>query len=374
MLFSTQDGSRPIFRAEDTWRFLAEKGRRFYKRKPSSSSSASSKPSFLRCIVRGGCGKGVTEMTEAMEKEMKEAFGDSMTLRDTVKPVLIPCYDLRTSAPLVFSRADALESESYNFRMWEVCRATWAEPGRFEPMEMLSVNGSTVCVGVDGGLAMSNPTAVAITHILHNKQEFPFVRGVEDLIVLSLGCGTTAAATLPETSRGRLDYHKIRQWGTKEWVRPIARIASDGAADLVDHAVALAFGQCGSANYIRVQANGPSMNRCGADVDSDPSSANVKALEEMAEEMLKQKNVESVLFGGRRVSEQTNMEMLDFIAGELVLEHQRRSCRIAPTVAFKQAAAKPKGRGFLKQSFLVHSAVKRYCQLLWFMFGSLEYL
>lgn len=76
-------------------------------------------------------------------------------------------------------------------------------------------------------------------------------------------------------------------------------------------------------------------------VDSDPSPSNVRMLTAMADEMLTQKNVESVLFGGKRVTDQTNHEKLDWFAGELVLEHQRRSCRIAPTVVLKQAASKP---------------------------------
>lgn len=76
-------------------------------------------------------------------------------------------------------------------------------------------------------------------------------------------------------------------------------------------------------------------------MDSDPSPSNVKMLIGIAEEMLKQKNVESVLFGGKRIGEQSNNEKLDWFAGELVLEHQRRSCRIAPTVAFKQATRNP---------------------------------
>lgn len=76
-------------------------------------------------------------------------------------------------------------------------------------------------------------------------------------------------------------------------------------------------------------------------MDTDPSSSNVKMLIGVAEEMLKQKNVESVLFGGKRLGEQSNFEKLDWFAGELVLEHERRSCRIAPTVAFKQATPKP---------------------------------
>jgi len=78
------------------------------------------------------------------------------------------------------------------------------------------------------------------------------------------------------------------------------------------------------------------MAQCGAESDCDPTPGNMKVLIGAAEEMLKQKNVESVMFGGKRIGEQTNMEKLDWFAGELVLEHQRRGCRIAPTVAFKQ--------------------------------------
>lgn len=79
------------------------------------------------------------------------------------------------------------------------------------------------------------------------------------------------------------------------------------------------------------------MGRCGPNVDTDASPSNVKTLIGIAEEMLKQENVESVLFGGKKIGEQSNFQKLDWFAGELVQEHQRRSCRIAPTVAFKQA-------------------------------------
>ncbi|WOL19339.1 hypothetical protein Cni_G28137 [Canna indica] len=333
MLFATRDGARPLYRADDTWRFLSDHCKRLFGKLSSSSASASSSsPGFFCGAFFGAGGGGISSATANMERLMKDAFGETLTLRDTVKPVLIPCYDLQSSAPLVFSRADALESDSYNFRLWEVCRATLAEPGHFEPAEIRSVDRVTSCVGVDGGLAMSNPAAAAITHVLHNKQEFPFVRGVEDLLVLSLGCG---AAVLPGE-----EHRRIRRRGGTEWTMPVARITADGAADLVDQAVAQAFGQCRSSNYVRIQTNPSTMGRFGVDVDCNPSPANVMVLIEAAEEMLKQKNVESVLFSGRRFAEQTNMEKLDWFAGELVLEHQRRSCRIAPTVAFKQAASR----------------------------------
>ncbi|CAI0411772.1 unnamed protein product [Linum tenue] len=331
MLFGSRDQTRPIMKAEETWQFLADNGKRFYR------SSGNGAGGFLKRAFKSGS-SGSGSATGGLEKAMKETFtekGRQLTLKDTLKPVLIPCYDLSSTAPFLFSRADALETDSFDFRLWEVCRATSADPGMFEPAQLRSIDGRTKCLAIDGGLAMSNPTAAAITHVLHNKQEFPFVRGVEDLLVLSLGTGQ-----LPEVS---YDYEQVKTWRAKHWARPMARIAGDVSADSVDQSVAMAFGQCRSSNYLRIQANGSSrVGRCEGNVDTDPSPKNVKMLLGMAEEMLKQKNVESVLFGGKRIGEESNFEKLDWFAGELVLEHQRRSCRIAPTVAFKQVTTPPR--------------------------------
>lgn len=77
-----------------------------------------------------------------------------------------------------------------------------------------------------------------------------------------------------------------------------------------------------------------------ANIDKDPCPNDVNILIGIADEMLKQKNLESVLFGGKRIGEQTNFEKLDWFAEEVVLEHQRRNCRVAPNVAFKQPTFK----------------------------------
>ncbi|KAI3748611.1 hypothetical protein L6452_11817 [Arctium lappa] len=334
MLFGSKNQSRPLFKAEDTWKFLAEQGKRLYNQKSSPGGGGGG---LFKRIFRGGgsSGGGITHATTGFENAMKEAFtvnGQSLTLKNTLKPILIPCYDLSSSAPFLFSRADALETDSFDFQLWEVCRATSASPDLFEPVSMKSTDGKTRCLAVDGGLAMSNPTAAAITHVLHNKQEFPFVRGVEDLLVLSLGTG--------QLLEGNFHYEPVKGWKANHWCRPMARISGDSSADMVDHAVAMAFGQNRCSNYVRIQANGSNMGGCGVNVDSDPSPSNIKMLTAIADEMLRQKNVESVLFEGKRIADQSNLEKLDWFAGELVVEHQRRGCRIAPTVAFKQAAMK----------------------------------
>lgn len=242
MLFATKDHSRPMYKAEETWRFLADQGQRFY-----SNNSSSGGGVFGR-LFKFNRTNSASSATAALDKAMKEAFidkGRSLTLRDTLKPVLVPCYDLSTTAPFLFSRADALENDSFNFRLWEVCRATSAEPAIFEPVTLRSVDNQTNCLAIDGGLAMSNPTAAAITHVLHNKQEFPFVRGVEDLLVLSLGTGQPFEA--------RRDYRQVKKWKEKEWIRPMNRISGEASADTVDQAIAMAFGQSRSANYVRIQ-------------------------------------------------------------------------------------------------------------------------
>lgn len=52
-----------------------------------------------------------------------------------------------------------------------------------------------------------------------------------------------------------------------------------------------------------------------------------------AEEMLAQRNVESVLFRGKKVAEQTNAEKLERFAHELVKERDRRRASASPAAA-----------------------------------------
>nr|GMD44343.1 premnaspirodiene oxygenase-like [Ipomoea batatas] len=88
MLSGTKDRSRPIFNADDTWRFFAENGKKLY-----SSSKGSKSGCFFRRVFRSS--DGTVSTATRLEKAMKEAFADEKASRSlTLKPVLIPCYDL----------------------------------------------------------------------------------------------------------------------------------------------------------------------------------------------------------------------------------------------------------------------------------------
>ncbi|XP_028554941.1 patatin-like protein 3 isoform X1 [Dendrobium catenatum] len=294
LLFTRGPDGRPLFSADDALCFLLKTG--------AVCDSTGERKGLFRRIFRRSVG-----MT------FRKVFGNA-TLRDTLKPLLIPCYDLTSGAPFLFSRADAVEADTYDFLIREVCTATCA--GRVAS-EMRSVDGRACIAAVGGGVAMPNPAAAAITHVLHNKQEFPFAAGVDDLIVVSLGSGEQDIAggcATPSTAE-------------------VVRIAGNGMADMVDQAIALAFRHHRINNYVRIQqANGVGLRspKC-----SKAASREAKMMR--IEEMLSQRNGETVLFQGRKVSKETNAEKLERLAGELIKEQDKRSRSSIPTVFIKQA-------------------------------------
>lgn len=170
-----------------------------------------------------------------------------LTLRDTLKPMLIPCYNIETAGSFLFLHTCALIDEKWNFTLWEICRATSAVPSFFKPAKLRSTNGETSCVAIDGGLVMNNPTAAAITHVLHNKVEFPRVEGTKDMLVLSLGTGQFDQ---------KYEYGRVQHWGAFQWAKPVVKIVLDGISDMVDHTVGMSFGLHWK-QYVRIQVQYP---------------------------------------------------------------------------------------------------------------------
>ncbi|KAL2464792.1 Patatin-like protein 6 [Forsythia ovata] len=205
-----------------------------------------------------------------------------------------------------------------DFKIAGVCGATITN----QAVDLKSIDGRTKILAVGGGVAMNNPTAAAITHVLNNKQEFPLCKGVEDLLVVSLANGESDAGVGSIMS------------STAAFVR----IAGDGAADMVDQAVSMAFGESRRNNYIRIQGNGIVSKK---QIKNNKENRNMFMI---AEEMLAQKNVESVLFSGKKLVEKTNMEKLEMIGGELIKEEERRKKSIVPTVVLKVQGGSPSPR------------------------------
>jgi Patatin-like phospholipase len=194
MLSACSPHGRPLFSAEEALHFLIRNLKKPWSKKRKG------------LIFRNSSGS---------VKSFKKLFGE-MTLKDTIRPVLVPCYDLASGAAFLFSRADAIENEGYDFKVREVCEATCCD-GMDGGVEVKSVDGRRRVVAVGGGVAMGNPTAAAITHVLNNKKEFPLAGGVNDLLVVSIGsCDAGCMKAAGDASEGE-----------------IVRIAAEGVADMV---------------------------------------------------------------------------------------------------------------------------------------------
>ncbi|KAK7345897.1 hypothetical protein VNO77_16512 [Canavalia gladiata] len=264
---------RPLYTAREAVRLVSERNSELYKLKSAGIFRRRRRLS-----------------SRSMDNVLKQVFrrkedGRLLTLKDTCKPLLIPCFDLKSSAPFVFSRADASESPSFDFELWKVCRATSATPSQFKPFHFTSVDGKTSCSAVDGGLVMNNPTAAAVTHVLHNKRDFPSVNTVEDLLVLSLGNGSSNAKACEND----------RTCSTLS----VVDIVLDGVSETIDQMLGNAF--CWNrTDYVRIQAFGLG------------SEAMRK------EEVLKERGLESLPFGGKRLLTETNGNRIDSFVQRLV--------------------------------------------------------
>ncbi|XP_010941562.1 patatin-like protein 6 [Elaeis guineensis] len=280
------NGRSPVFSADEAHCLLPRNRSRL---------ATSNEQGFLRKIFqRFGGGGGVF---------FRRIFGDA-TPRDTVKPVVIPCYDPVSGAPFVFPRADAVETNGYDFLMRQVCDATSAAPGA-AAVGTRSLDGHSRVRAVGGVLAMRNPTEAVGTHILNNKLEFPFATGAQDLLVLAQDAGEPEPAGRTPAPPSAANLVRLAGMGRQ--------------ADVVAEAMAMAFGKNRTTNYIRVQGNGDSW---GPAVDGV----------EPAEETLAARNVEPVLFGGRKLTERTNGDKLEWVTEELIRQHDWRTSSKVPTV------------------------------------------
>ncbi|XP_048442850.1 probable inactive patatin-like protein 9 [Pyrus x bretschneideri] len=279
MLVADDGSGRPLFTARDAVNSVSQKNADLFKLRVGGVF-------HRRRMFSGG------SMEKALTELLTREDGKVLTLKDTCKPLLVPCYDMKSSAPFVFSRADASESASFDFELWKVCRATSSTPGVFKPFSLRSVDGKTSCSAVDGGLVMNNPTAAAVTHVLNNKRDFPSVNGVEDLLVLSLG-------------NGPLSGEKAGRGNGKCSPPSVVDIVLDGVSETIDQMMGNAF--CyNRADYVRIQAFG--LGSEGVACQRSEGEAAV----------LKERGVESLPFGGKRLLTETNGERIEGFVQRLV--------------------------------------------------------
>lgn len=170
-----------------------------------------------------------------LTRELKNLFGDTTTLSQLQKKVLIATFDLdneaqnpqeRTWKPKLFHNFPGPDSDG-GALVYKVGLYTSAAPSYFP-----SVDGF-----IDGGVYANNPSMCAIAQS-QDTRAIPTPPAMADLRVLSIGTGYTPLH-LPGARHN---------WGFAQWAKLLINLTFDGVSGIADFQCRQVLG----ANYHRV--------------------------------------------------------------------------------------------------------------------------
>lgn len=226
-----------------------------------------------------------------------EKYLENTRLEKALTEVFITSYDTEYRMPVYFtSKKEQEKSKGLDYRkvcrgitMVEAAMATSAAPTYFEPYKISTDDTRSGFYSlIDGGVFANNPTSMALVEaIIASKKkarQSPQRNeelALKDILVVSMGTGSLTRS---------YDYDRIKRWGQVQWIRPIINIVMDGQSEAVgcqlDQLLPEADGY--PKQYYRFQ---PRLTRGNDDMD-DPTSENIKKLEERAKLIIERRNEE----------------------------------------------------------------------------------
>ena len=206
---------------------------------------------------------------------MQKHFGD-VRLKDAIKPVLIPSYDIEKQIPIFFKSEKARVDPAYDFPMREVVRATSAAPTYFPPEKIDTGDPLNYYALVDGGIVAGNPALCAYAEAMKMG------KAADDVLVVSLGTGEF---------RRPIKYADAINWGQLEWAQPIIGIVLQGSNSTVDYQLQQLLEYDGpKQSYFRFQVE------FGQDTSiDDAGDANLKYLMDLARAYISQPDTADTL-------------------------------------------------------------------------------
>lgn len=162
--------------------------------------------------------KGEKYNRTGIEGVLAENF-QNYCLKDTLKPVLIPSYEMESRNAVFFANYDDRYKDLY---MKDVARATSAAPTYFEPYK---IEGKGTFI--DGGVAVNNPAMSAFIEVLKILRRENIEPLSKRIVVVSLGTGTATSS---------LCYDEIKNWNPLQWINgPLIDTFFNGNSRTVEH-------------------------------------------------------------------------------------------------------------------------------------------
>ena len=162
--------------------------------------------------------KGEKYDRRGIESVLSEKL-EQYCLKDTLKPLLIPSYEMESRNTIFFSNYDDRYKSIY---LKDVARATSAAPTYFEPYK---IEGQGTFI--DGGVAVNNPAMSAYVEVLKLLKKDNIDPASKKIVVVSIGTGTATSS---------LYYEKIKNWTPLQWVAgPLISTFFDGNSHTVEY-------------------------------------------------------------------------------------------------------------------------------------------
>lgn len=227
-------------------------------------------PQTWRQVLRMGAIRGAKYDPRGIDTTLRKYFGDTR-LKDALKPVLVPSYDIEKQTTIFFKSWRARDDPSWDFAMRQVARATSAAPTYFPPERIPCGDPLDYYALIDGGVVAGNPALCAYAEAIRMLRES---RSDASITVVSLGTGEI---------RSPLRYGSACVWGQVEWAQPVIDVVLQGSNSTVDYQLQQLLQADGpSPTYFRYQVE---LSRGSGDMD-DASSRHLKSMIDITQDYL----------------------------------------------------------------------------------------
>ncbi|XP_024379938.1 patatin-like protein 5 isoform X2 [Physcomitrium patens] len=280
---SRDNPKRPMFDASQITQFYRENANKIFQK---SRGPFGTFRKNLKSLA------GPKYKAEGLEDLLLQYLDDDIFLSDMLTPVIIPAFDIKLQQPVFFSSSKAKTDVLENAPLLQVCRSTTAAPTYFPPARFTLIdktqepNRIREFNMIDGGIAVNNPTYVAITQAIKELRSGGLCSdrvdyyGYDDLLILSLGTGSQVHS---------YDAEEVAKWGVVDWMvhdgeTPLVDMVFNASSDMVDYNLSIIFeSQDSSKNYLRITTD--SLERSAVKLD-DASKSNMDKLVKTAQKLL----------------------------------------------------------------------------------------
>lgn len=192
--------------------------------------------SFLDDLLDVGKIVGADYDSKRLQRELKAALGETTTLGQLARRVVVPTFDLdnkedleravaagelaaadlesrRTWKPKVFHNLPGADCD-HDALAWRVGTAATAAPTYFPTFDGY----------IDGGVFANNPSLIAVAQTQDPRSTGPRPRP-DELVVLSVGTGSSLCYVKGQ----RLN------WGYAQWARPLVEVMLEGVSGIADY-------------------------------------------------------------------------------------------------------------------------------------------